>query len=111
MKRIRKSVFFALFAFIAAVMLCGCDGGLESKLVGSWGWSESSPKIAFTLYSDGTAKISNSYGTGRWNVVNDNTLKLTDFYGQTETIEIQDSNGNIIQFSNGSKMFKKEPAE
>lgn len=87
-----------------AVMLCivslsliftGCSKSLESQLVGSW-YREGNVTTnrdggkgpAFTLYSDGTCEIASEYGTGTWAVVNENQLKLTNFYGESETITI-----------------------
>ncbi len=106
MKNVKKALLMALCVLMTAVMLCGC-GGIESKLVGSWG-VEAASSPDFTLYSDGTCKISNEYGTGHWSVVNGNVLKLTDFYGQSETMEIKSVDGNTLEFSNGSKLVKKE---
>lgn len=55
---------------------------IKEELVGSW-YEEGSSTPTFTLYSDGTCKIDNEYGTGTWSVVNENLLKLTNYYGES----------------------------
>lgn len=89
--------------FIVAVVLLA-DQGYKKQLVGSW-YINGTTSItrdgdrgpAFTLYSDGTCKIATEYGTGRWAVVNDNQLKLTNFYGESDTKTIKSlKNGCLI---------------
>ncbi len=109
MKNMKRVLTSVLCILLSAALLCGC-GGLESKLIGSWG-TESASKPQFTLYSDGTCKITNEYGTGQWSIVNGSVLKLTDFYGQSETMEIKSADGNTIEFANGSKLVRKEASE
>lgn len=106
MKTLRKIASVILFTVFASIVLSSC-GGLESKLVGSWG-PDGGNRIYFTLYDDGMCKIENEYGTGKWNVVDGNKLKLTNFYGESETIEISEADGNTIEFTNGNKFVKKD---
>ena len=86
----RKMVLSAVCAMLSAVMLLsGCDGSgsYEKKLADSW-YAEGDSSPILTLYSDGTCEIEGEYGTGTWAVVNDDQLKLTNYYGETSTVTI-----------------------
>lgn len=83
------------------LLLSQCGGGsVEDNLVGSW-YLERNGSYMFTLYDDGTCKIDGEYGAGKWAVVNDNKLKLTNFYGSTEVIEIVDLSKDTLIVGNG----------
>lgn len=52
-------------------------------------WYEEGYEIpSFILYTDGTCEQKSDYGTGSWSVVNDDLLKLTDSYGESNTWHI-----------------------
>lgn len=93
-------------------LLAGCGQSLESQLVGSWyvDGRESSQRAGgmgpyFTLYSDGTCKLSWEYGTGTWALVNDNTLKLTDFYGESTTAKVVSVEGGCLTMEGGGVLW------
>ena len=71
------------------LLLVGCSGkkSYEELLSASW-FAKGDSEPAFTLYSDGTCEIDGEYGIGKWSIVNDNQLKLTNYYGETETAPI-----------------------
>lgn len=106
-KGIIKAFLITLSAVIAAVVFSGCAGDMKHNLVGSWGYEDSS-RIQFTLYDDGTCKIGEKYGTGHWDIVNGNLLKLTDFYGETNTVELKSADGKTIEFANGYTYVRKD---
>lgn len=88
--KILKIGALALVVVLIVVLLSKCGGGsVEDNLVGSW-YLESNGSYMFTLYDDGTCKIDGVYGTGTWAVVNENKLKLSNFYGSTQIVEIVD---------------------
>ena len=91
----KRFLHLSSILILLLVLLTGC-GSMEDKLTGEWCWEgDSDPEFYF--YDDGTCEIAGKYGTGTWAIVNDNQLKITDFYGQTETIDIKDvSNDKIV---------------
>lgn len=101
--RRKKCITALCYLCIVLLSLVGCGNkvvSLEEQLVGAWykdgklvsdGWGGEGP--SFTLYDDGTCEIAGEYGTGTWSIVNDNLLKLTNFYGESATaliISIED---------------------
>lgn len=96
MKVMKRAAGIILLVLTAAVVLCGCAG--KGKYVGTW-CEEGSTREAFTLYSDGTCEISGEYGTGTWSIVNGKTLKLTNFYGETQTAQIEKADGKTLVLS------------
>ncbi len=110
MKKTKGSRFFALLcALMIAGLLAGCGQSLESQLAGSWyrdgletTQRDGSQGPTFTLYSDGTCKLSNEYGTGTWAVVNEDSLKLTSYYGETDTAKITSLKGGCLTLENGA---------
>ena len=70
-------------------------------------WSES---VSFTLYDDGTVTIPGSYGQGKWSLVNDDVLKISDFYGETMTLKIDDLDDQwlvVYEMENGQQSEEK----
>lgn len=100
-RMLRKVVLLMLAVLLVALPVAKLSGGLESKLVGAWYWEEND-SYAFTLYDDGTCDIRYEYGTGRWAVVNENKLKMTDFYGESEVAEIVKLTGNKLVLGYGN---------
>lgn len=99
---------------ILALLLGGCSGKSDpqSLILGTW-YPEGSEKMAFTFYDDGTCEIANEYGTGKWAIVNDNLLKVTNYYGEADTVTIDEiSKGKLVLSSNGhSQTFVNEASE
>lgn len=59
-----------------------------------------------TIYDDGTYEQAHAYGTGRWTIVNGNVLKLTDFYGSSDTYELAEVSNDTIVLKSGRKWLK-----
>ena len=86
MKKIKMSDI--LLTVCAIAIVCGI-GSLtlrgkkttEKLIIGDWyqQWSDS---LTFSIYDDGTVNVPSSYGLGKWSLVNDNQLILSDFYGE-----------------------------
>ena len=102
MKKVKKvlSVLCCVVLLIGVFAACS-GGGYKKKLVGSWHY-EGEMEPSFVLYSDGTCEIDGEYGEGQWEVVNDNVLKLTNYYGETSTAEIRSVKGGKLTLSWGS---------
>lgn len=77
--------------FLIFMLLAGCSNekNFEDQLLASW-YAEGDSEPAFTLYSDGSCEIDGEYGTGTWSIVNEDQLKLTNYYGETQTATIID---------------------
>lgn len=67
---------------------------------------ENSSETFLTIYDDGTYEQAHAYGTGRWTIVNGNVLKLTDFYGSSDTYELAEVSNDTIVLKNGRKWLK-----
>ena len=93
MRQRRNLLVLVICVLLMAALFTGCGKSREEQLTGSW-YREDSTSPILTLYSDGTCELKGEYGTGTWAVVNDDQLKLTNFYGETETV-------TIIGISNG----------
>ena len=85
----------ALAAVCAAAGLVGCGKNMKKLVLGDW-YLEGSDRLRFTIYDDGTVNIPGTYGTGTWSVVNDNQLKIADFYGETTVLKIEDVDKNSM---------------
>lgn len=98
----KQIIKHAMFIVMIAVLLSGCskEADISSLLPGSW-FSEGSQEAAFVLYDDGTCEIAGEYGTGTWSVVNDNQLKLTNYYGETEVAAISEITEDKLVLDNG----------
>ena len=82
---------------------------MKKLLANNWyrQWSES---VSFTLYDDGTVTIPGSYGQGKWALVNDDVLKISDFYGETMTLKIDDLDDQwlvVYEMENGQQSEEK----
>lgn len=92
-----KKLLTAFCAVILLFSLASCGSSLESNLPGSW----DNGFHTLTFYSDGTYEETTRYGTGTWKVLDGNTLKLTDFYGETKTYQIDSVSSSQITFESG----------
>lgn len=99
MKKLTRRGF--LRAAAAAVLVCaaasltGCGKNVEKLVVGDW-YLEGSDRLRFTIYDDGTVNIPSTYGTGKWSIVNKDQLKVSDFYGETFVLKIDDIDKNSM---------------
>ena len=93
-------LFVSVVAVIALKML---GGGYKEKLIGKW--YDKLGAYAFEFYSDGTCDI-NGYGSGTWNIVNKDMLKMTNFYGETEVGKIYSLNSKCLKLGDeGQSVF------
>ena len=104
MKKKFKVLSLLVCVVLVLSLFCGCGGGYEKKLTGSW-YHEGYSSPYFTLYSDGTCEINGEYGTGKWAVVNENQLKLTNFYGESEICGIEAVKGGTLTLDNGTVLY------
>ena len=72
-----------------ALPLAGCGKDTKKLVLGDW-YLEGSSRLRFTIYDDGTVNIPGTYGTGKWSIVNDDQLKIADFYGESTVLKIED---------------------
>ena len=101
MKKIKMSDILLTVCAIATV--CGI-GSLtlrgkkttEKLIIGDWyqQWSDS---LTFSIYDDGTVNVPGSYGLGKWSLVNDNQLILSDFYGETIILKIENIDADNME--------------
>lgn len=91
----RKTVLLLALALLLSVVISGCEekeNHLEKMLVGDWylngemtATRDGGKGPALILYSNGTCEMASEYGTGKWSVVNNNQLQITNYYGESET--------------------------
>ena len=100
MSKKEKTILYAICAVIVCAVVAVCvtqnttgsrEKEMKKLLANNWyrQWSES---VSFTLYDDGTVTIPGSYGQGKWSLVNDDVLKISD---------------NEIEFMTGTSDFDK----
>ena len=93
MKKVTRKEFLRIAAaaalVCAAASLTGCGKNVEKLVVGDW-YLEGSDRLRFTIYDDGTVNLPSTYGTGKWSVVNKDQLKISDFYGETFVLKVED---------------------
>ena len=93
MKKVTRKEFLRIAAAAAlacaAASLTGCGKNVEKLVVGDW-YLEGSDRLRFTIYDDGTVNLPSTYGTGKWSVVNKDQLKISDFYGETFVLKVED---------------------
>ena len=53
--------------------------------------------MTFSIYDDGTVNVPGSYGLGKWSLVNDNQLILSDFYGETIILKIENIDADNME--------------
>ena len=88
-----KALFIASLSLFC-IVLAGCEN-FKEDIVGSWYLAgDETPQIIF--YDDGTCESQGQSSAGQWSIVNGNTLKISDFWGQTETAEIISIKGGIL---------------
>ena len=102
MAKKEKTILYAVCAVVVCAIIAVCvvsnmgsgekrEKEMKKLLANNWyrQWSES---VSFTLYDDGTVTIPGSYGQGKWALVNDDVLKISD---------------NEIEFMTGTSDFDK----
>ena len=99
MKKVARREFLRIAAaaalVCAAASLTGCGQNVEKLVVGDW-YLVGSERLRFTIYDDGTVNIPGTYGTGKWSIVNKDQLKVSDFYGETFVLKIDDIDKNSM---------------
>lgn len=95
-----------LIVFAMLLLLAGCSKGdrISSKMAGAW-YPEGSDEASFTLYDDGTCDIAYEYGTGTWSIVNENQLKLTNYYGETQVATVSEVSKDKLVLTSGGSTF------
>lgn len=83
-----KKVLFSILFVTSLVFATGCFKKDYKELLSTSWFAEGNSDPSFILYDDGTCEIAGEYGIGKWEIVNDNELKLTNYYGETETVPI-----------------------
>ena len=101
MKKIKMSDILLTFCAIAIVFGIGSltlrgKKTTEKLIIGDWyqQWSDS---LTFSIYDDGTVNVPSSYGLGKWSLVNDNQLILSDFYGETIILKIENIDADNME--------------
>lgn len=84
----------------------------EELMSGDW-YLQGDDRLSLSLYDDGTCQIRGDYGQGKWSIVDEDTLKLTDFYGETRTYPITavDDNSLELELPNGETVTYYHTAE
>lgn len=100
----KKRILSLLLALALVLAMTACGDSLEKKLPGTYNLGGH----VLQIYSDGTYTETMHYGTGSWTFLEGNILKLTDFYGQSRTYELEDVTQEGIVLKNGSVFERRE---
>ena len=99
MKEITRRNFLRMATIAVLIsgmgMLSSCGKSKEELMSGDW-YLQGDDRLSLSLYDDGTCQIRGDYGQGKWSIVDEDTLKLTDFYG--ETLELELPNGETVTY-------------
>lgn len=99
----RQKVLAPLLIILLVLSLSACGSSkIENKLPGKW----DDKFHILTFYSDGTYEETMKYGTGKWTMLENNTLKLTDYYGKTRTFEIESISSDTLTLKSGGTWKK-----
>ena len=112
MKEITRRNFLRMATIAVLIsgmgMLSSCGKSKEELMSGDW-YLQGDDRLSLSLYDDGTCQIRGDYGQGKWSIVDEDTLKLTDFYGETRTYaeiaKLFDSSSRAIGRINGLNQF------
>ena len=106
MKQKKQRNFQCLILLICAMLCLASCGGTKKNstkdLCQTW-YEEGNDWASFVLYDDGTCELSSKYGTGTWAVVNDDILKLTDSYGDSNTWKLKSFSSDCLILLSGNE--------
>ena len=104
--KIKRALALVVIVCITVCTLSACNADPQKSIEGKW--YDSSGKC-LDIRSDGTYKLDNDYGTGRWKFLDDGeTIEFTDFYGSTlETKVGTESKKQYIILGNYGKFYNK----
>lgn len=92
-------------------LVCGCskEASTRDKLCGQRYFENGNPSFLFN--NDGSCIIENEYGTGSWDIVNDNQIRMTNYYGESEIVNLESVTADRLEVSlNGeTAVFVKDP--
>ena len=111
MKTKMRSLIFLFMLLLLLCIVSGCTSNPSKEIVGEW---YNSKGKCLNIYSDGSWKLEDSYGTGTWKLLGDkDTFEFTDFYGDTqESVINKDNRGKYIDFGYYGAFYRdKYPLE
>lgn len=92
MKEITRRNFLRMATIAVLIsgmgMLSSCGKSKEELMSGDW-YLQGDDRLSLSLYDDGTCQIQGDYGQGKWSIVDEDTLKLTDSMEKQEPILLQ----------------------
>lgn len=103
-KEMNRYVTKILMAILMMITLTACSGksGEKNSVVGKWYFAGAN-EPQFSLYEDGTCEIRGEYGTGKWSLSDGKELRMTNYYGESETVTLVSVNSEQMVISNGSE--------
>lgn len=109
----RKIICIILAVCMCSMFLCACGSSKvdhtsknKNDVVGKW-YNEDD--LCLKIRSDGTWKLDNNYGSGKWKMLDDETVEFTDSYGEIQETEIfEDDLGEYVEFGYYGNFYKDE---
>lgn len=86
-------------------MVSGCASEIEKSIVGKW---YNKNNKCLDIRDDGTYKLEDSYGTGKWKLLDDKeTYEFLDYYGDSQETRIyNDDLGQYLEFGYYGDFYK-----
>lgn len=107
----RKRIL-VLLLLVFTLSACSVGGVSKRNLCRAW-YERGYSSPAFVLYDDGTCEIDGEYGGCTWSLVNGNILKLSNYYGESETGRVDRVTSSELHLSGGgsSSVFYSSPRQ
>jgi hypothetical protein len=107
----RKLFSKSFLVLLLVTLICGCSkpASTRDKLCGQWYFDNGQPSFLFN--NDGSCIIQNEYGTGSWDLVNGNQIRMTNYYGESEIVNLESVTEDRLEVSLGGDkaVFYKDP--
>lgn len=107
-KRFKSTTVLFVIIALAVCAFVGCSTDSSDSIIGKW---YNKNGRCLDIRSDGTYKLEDDYGTGKWKLLDDKeTFEFLDFYGDSQETKIyKDDHGAYVDFGHYGDFYKDSP--